>query len=53
MLHVSNEKTKNMMAKRNDSIAKQLMGVNENISDALSNIKKVSDEFVNRKLEGS
>lgn len=30
------------MAKRNDSITKQLSGVADNINDALSNIKKAS-----------
>lgn len=49
MLHITNEKTKNMLAKRNDSIAKQLSGVSDNISDALNNIKKASEEFTNRK----
>ena len=41
-----------MIAKRNDSIAKQLSGVNDNINDALTNIKKASEEFTNRKAEG-
>ena len=31
-----------MLGKRNDSIHKQLTGVADNISDALSNIKKAS-----------
>jgi len=52
MLHITNEKTKNMLAKRNDSIAKQLSGVSDN-SDALSNIKRASEEFSNRKTEGA
>ncbi len=41
------------MNRRNDSIAKQLTGVADNISDALSNIKRVSEEFSNRKAEGA
>jgi hypothetical protein len=41
-----------LIAKRNDSIAKHLSGVSENISDALNNIKKASEEFTNRKAEG-
>ena len=43
LLHISNEKTKNMLNKRNDSIAKQLNGVSDNINDALTNIKKASE----------
>lgn len=38
-----------MIAKRNDSISKQLSDVTENINDALSNIKKASEEFSNRR----
>ena len=51
MSHISNENTKKLMAKRADSVAKQLSGVTENISDALSNIKKASEEFNNRKAD--
>jgi hypothetical protein len=43
LMHVSNEKTKSLINRRNDSIAKQLTGVADNISDALSNIKRVSE----------
>jgi len=42
MIHISNEKTKNLIAQRNNSIAKQLSGVTENINEALNNIKKAS-----------
>ena len=52
LLHISNEKTKNMLNKRNDSINKQLTGVADNINDALTNIKKASEEFTNRRAEG-
>jgi len=51
MAHITNEKTKAMMSKRNDSIAKQLSGVADNINDALSNIKKASEDFHNRKAD--
>ena len=50
--HITNEKTKNMLNKRNDSINKQLTGVADNINDALTNIKKASEEFTNRRAEG-
>ncbi len=43
LVHISSEKTKSLLVKRNDSIAKQLSGVAENISDALCNIKKASE----------
>ena len=43
LAHITNEKTKNMLTKRNDSIAKQLNGVSDNINDALTNIKKASE----------
>jgi WD40 repeat protein len=49
LLHITNEKTKLMLANRNDSVHKQLSGVADNISDALSNIKKASEEFTNRR----
>lgn len=52
MIHISNDKTKSLINRRNDSIAKQLTGVADNISDALSNIKRASEEFSNRKAEG-
>ena len=51
MSYVTNEKTKQLMAKRSDSIAKQLSGVTDNITDALSNIKRASEEFNSRKVE--
>ena len=43
MAHITSEKTKSMLAKRNDSFAKQLSDVTDNVNDALSNIKKVSE----------
>lgn len=49
MVHITSEKTKSMLAKRNDSLAKQLSDVTENVNDALSNIKKVSEEFSKRR----
>lgn len=51
LIHITSEKTKSLIAKRNDSIAKHLSGVSENINDVLSNIKKASEEFSNRKAE--
>lgn len=51
LTYISSEKTKSLISKRNDSIAKQLSGVSDNISDALSNIKRASEEFSNRRIE--
>ena len=53
MVHVTNEKTKSLIVQRNSSIAKQLSGVAQNINDALCNIKKASEQFSNRRMQGN
>ena len=49
---VTNEKTRQLIGKRNDSLAKQLLDVTENVNDAISNIKRASEEFSKRRNEG-
>ena len=41
-----------MIGKRNDSLAKQLSDVTENVNDAISNIKRASEEFSKRRNDG-
>jgi flagellar hook-basal body complex protein FliE len=47
--HITSEKTKSMLSKRHDSFAKQLSDVTDNVNDALSNIKRASEEFSKRR----
>lgn len=50
-LFVTNDKTKKIIEKKNEAIARELAGIHGNINEALSNIKIATDNMNNRKNE--
>lgn len=51
--HLTNEKSKKVIEKKGETIAREIAGIHGNIHDVLNNIKRVSDTVSNRKQEVS
>lgn len=49
--YLTNDKSKKIIEKKNEAIAKELAGIHGNINEALNNIKVASENFNNRKNE--